>query len=111
MVNKQKLKKMNKEELLESDLRQYCETYNIARRTITIKTSSTKAASPIVKEIICELCKQIIATAIWDGIKWVWEYLTHNDCPPKPDPIPDPIPECCQICGAQLIPGKKHECE
>lgn len=102
---------MNKQELFERDVAHFLETKNLDKNKITIQTVPSKGRG--ATEMFCSICGGIIASAIWDGIKWVWTHYSHSCSPPNPPkpPEPTPTPECCPICGAQLVPGKKHFCE
>lgn len=105
---------MNQEKLFEKELTEFLRKKKIDKNDISITTSTTKQKG--IKEIVCAICLNVIASAIWDGIKWVWTYYTHECKPPQPQPNPTPppippAPACCPLCGEQLVPGKKHYCK
>ena len=106
---------MNKQDLLDKDLATFLEKNGIDRSQVTVRPMAKKITGT---EILCAICCSVIASAIWDGIKWVWTRYSHScsgtsaPTPPKPsNPEPPEEPSCCALCGEQIRPGKKHNCK
>ena len=99
---------MNQQELFDQDMRTYLEANNIDPRNIIVTTPSTKQVALVEKCLKCDICRQVIASAIWDGIKWIWTYLSHDCSSPKPPKPPEPTPyqNAVQFVALNWCPAK-----
>jgi len=103
--------KISKDELLEKAIDSHLPDTGLSRDDILIWIRPMEGdGRPVgAAEILCQICAGVIACAIWDGIKWVWENYPHN-CSEPPEPE-EPPPQTCPRCHVQLKPGKPHYCK
>jgi len=103
-----------KQELLEETINSFIKKRGLKPENIIVRTREVEGEGRLTgaEEILCSICYGVIASAIWDGIKWVWENYDHI-CPGAPSPAPqEPShPSTCPMCHEQLVPGKVHYCK
>jgi len=105
------MNEFSKQDLLEKAVNDFIKNEDLKAENIIVRIQKTNDGRPIgPTEIFCIICLNLISSAIWDGVKWVWTHYDHS-CSAPPPPPQELNPRTCYLCHEKLIPGKIHYCK